>query len=107
MSKWSRKYINRLPDDAFLNISSGGQIDSTGRTKPRRLRHLPVRDAQGRVNARHLQNALARIPLTHISASAKAEARSKARKLLTASHILKEVDAELLKPYVARARRVA
>ena len=107
MARWTRKYKNRLPDSAFLAISPGGRKDETGRTKPRSLRHLPVKDIRGHVSVSHVKNALARIPLTHITAHQKAEARAKAKKMLARSHILREVEEELLKPYVAHARRRA
>ena len=59
---WSRAYINKLPDSAFLLIERGGYKDETGRTTPRSLRHLPVRDMQGRVSEAHAKNALSRAP---------------------------------------------
>jgi HK97 family phage prohead protease len=60
--------INDLPDSAFAYISAGGHKDSTGRTVPRDLRHLPIHDKA------HVQNALARLDQTDISESAKAAA---------------------------------
>jgi hypothetical protein len=59
--KWSRAYINQLPDSAFLHVESGGTFDGK-RTHPLTLRHFPYKDVKGRVNKEHLANALARIP---------------------------------------------
>ena len=81
--KWTRAYKDRLPDSAFLVISPGGHKDRSGRTVPRTLRHLPVRDLRGNVSVSHVRNALARIAHTDISAAQKKFARAKAEKLLT------------------------
>jgi competence protein ComEA len=51
--KWSRKYINSLPDSAFASI----EVRSDGK----RARHLPHHDHTGKVDLPHLWNALARI----------------------------------------------
>jgi hypothetical protein len=53
-AKWTRKYIQRLPDSAFA------LIETSARGKP--LRHLPHHDAQGTLDVPHLCNALARLP---------------------------------------------
>ena len=58
---WSTAYINDLPDSAFLYIEPGGEKDENGRTVPRSLRHLPVRDAEGNVDLPHVRNALSRL----------------------------------------------
>lgn len=47
---------NDLPDSDFAYIEPGGEKDSSGKTKPRSLRHFPVQDAA------HVRNALARAP---------------------------------------------
>ena len=77
LAKWTKKYVNGLPDSAFAYISPGGKKDSEGKTVPRSLRHLPFKDANGKVDPAHVRNALARLPITDIPASAKASARSK------------------------------
>jgi len=59
-AKWTRAYINDLPDSAFAVIEPGGKKDETGRTVPRSLRHLPYKDASGKVDIPHLRNAWAR-----------------------------------------------
>ncbi len=51
--KWSRKYINSLPDSAFASI----EIRSDGK----KVRHLPHHDNTDKVDLPHLWNALARI----------------------------------------------
>lgn len=60
LAKWSRAFINRLPDNAFALILPGGQKDSTGRTAPRSLRKLPHHGPGGAVDKPHLANALSR-----------------------------------------------
>jgi len=59
--KWSRKYINDLPDSAFLYIEPGGKKDDEGKTTPRRLRHLPYKDKDGKIDRAHLVNAIQRL----------------------------------------------
>lgn len=59
---WTRAYINKLPDSAFLYVETGGTKDEQGKTVPRGLRHFPVRDLQGRVSEAHARNAISRIP---------------------------------------------
>jgi len=51
--RWSRKYINSLPDSAFASIEyrSGGK----------KVRHLPHHDHTGKIDLPHLWNALARV----------------------------------------------
>ena len=85
---WTAAFINTLPDESFAHISPGGEKDADGKTTPRSLRHLPYKDASGKPDAAHTRNALARLPLTDIPASAKASAR---RKLLAAAKEL-EID---------------
>jgi phage I-like protein len=80
---WTTAYINDLPDSAFLLIEGGGSKDSDGKTMPRSLRHFPVRDAGGSVDVAHVRNALARIPQSNVSPAAKAEATTKAQRLLS------------------------
>ena len=65
--------VNDLPDSDFAYIETGGSKDSSGRTVPRSLRHLPIHDAA------HIRNALARLPQTGIPAEAKAAALKKIR----------------------------
>lgn len=80
---WSTAYVNNLPDSCFLYIESGGKKDAQGRTEPRSLRHLPFKDASGKVDLPHLRNAIARIPqMSGISDSTKASLQSKAREML-------------------------
>lgn len=64
---WSRAYINDLPDSAFLFVESGGEKDDAGKTKPRSLRHFPVRDADGKLDVAHLRDAIGRIPQSNVS----------------------------------------
>lgn len=52
-AKWSRAYINALPDEAFASVEE--RPDGT------RARHLPHHGADGRVDLPHLRNALSRL----------------------------------------------
>ena len=54
-AKWTRAYINSLPDSAFLFIEPGYK---KGMNK--NARHLPYKDKNGKVDIPHLRNALAR-----------------------------------------------
>lgn len=85
--KWTRKYINDLPDSAFLYIEPGGNKDADGKTVPRSLRHLPYKDMDGKVDLDHLRNAIARLgqPNTGegwLTESLRKELLDKAQKLL-------------------------
>jgi len=80
-AEWTRKYINDLPDSAFLYIEPGGEKDSEGKTKPRSLRHFPYKDKSGKVDLPHLRNALARIPQSNLSDSVKSKVTAKAKKI--------------------------
>ena len=72
-AKMTRKEINDLPDSDFAYIEPGGKKDSSGKTEPRGLRHLPINDAA------HVRNAFARLPQTDISDAAKKSALKKIR----------------------------
>jgi len=63
-AEWDTEYINSLPDSSFAYIESGDEKDEDGKTKPRSLRHLPFKNAQGNIDHDHLVNALARLPQT-------------------------------------------
>lgn len=84
-AKWSRSYINDLPDSAFLVIDSGGSKDGDGKTTPRSLRHFPVRDDSGKLDLPHLRNALSRIPQSKLPQNVKDKAKAKAQRLLEQS----------------------
>jgi hypothetical protein len=82
---WSTAFVNGLPDSAFLYVESGGSKDSSGKTTPRTLRHLPYKDSSGKIDLPHLRNAIARIPqMSGVSDSLKASLQARARKLLGA-----------------------
>ena len=51
--RWTRKYIDSLPDSAFAVVES--QPDGT------KVRHLPHHDRSGRVDLPHVRNALGRL----------------------------------------------
>jgi hypothetical protein len=76
-AEWDTEYINKLPDEAFAYIESGGEKDEQGKTTPRSLRHLPFKNAQGNLDHDHVVAALQRLDQTEISAEAKAEAKKK------------------------------
>jgi hypothetical protein len=76
-AEWDTEYINNLPDSSFAFIEEGGEKDEDGKTKPRSLRHLPFKDAEGNINKAHLNNALGRLPQTDLGDEAKAAAKKK------------------------------
>ena len=59
--KWSKAFMNELPDSSFAYIEPGGEKDEEGKTYPRYLRHFPVKDEEGNWDRAHLINALARL----------------------------------------------
>jgi len=63
-AQWSGSYVNDLPDSAFAWIQPGGKKDSENKTTPRSLRHLPYKDANGKLDPAHVRNALARLNQT-------------------------------------------
>ena len=72
---WSTKFVNDLPSSSFLYVEP--DCDNKG------CRHLPYKDASGKIDLPHLRNAIARIPqMKGISAEKKASLQAKARKLL-------------------------
>jgi hypothetical protein len=58
---WNTAFIDSLPDASFAWIADGGKKDSENKTTPRSLRHLPYKDANGKVDLPHVRNALARL----------------------------------------------
>ncbi len=72
---WTGAYVNDLPDSSFAIVEGGGDKDADGKTVPRSLRHLPYKDADGKVDLPHLRNALARLPQTDLSPALKDKAR--------------------------------
>ncbi len=67
---WTTEYVNGLPDAAFAYVEPGADKDKS-------KRHLPYKDKDGKVDAAHVRNALARLDQTDIPAEAKTEARQK------------------------------
>lgn len=58
---WTSKLINSFPDSSFAVVEKGGKKDAEGKIEPRNYRHLPYKDAEGKVDLPHLRNALARM----------------------------------------------
>lgn len=56
---WDIKYVNNLPDSSFAYIEAGGKKDDEGKTVPRNLRHMPIKNAEGKLDAAHVRAALA------------------------------------------------
>lgn len=56
-AKWTRAYINTLPNSSFAYVEPcyGKTTDN------KNARHLPYKDANGKVDEPHLRNALARV----------------------------------------------
>jgi len=82
LAKWTIAYINDLPDSAFAYISAGGKKDSSGKTVPRTLRHLPYKDKDGKIDLPHLKNAIARAKQAKIPAEAKTRVMTKLQRIL-------------------------
>jgi hypothetical protein len=59
-AEWTASYKNGLPDSSFLYVESG-EKDEEGKTTPRSKRHLPYKDADGKVDLPHLRNAISRL----------------------------------------------
>jgi hypothetical protein len=98
-AKWTAKYINSLPDSAFLYIEAGGEKDADGKTVPRSLRHFPVYDANGKLDLPHLKNALSRIPQSNLPDDVKAKIKAKAETLFASTKAAKvEKDPEPAPP---------
>jgi len=80
-AKWTRKFINDLPNGSFAVIEPNYL---NGKTDNKNARHLPFKNANGKVDLPHLRNALARMnqikPVTD-SISAE-ELQAKAKKVL-------------------------
>jgi len=77
MSDWSEAKENELPDSAFIVVLSGGQKDETGRTVPRSLRLLPYKNEDGKIDKRHLRNALSNVHRINAPAAVKRKALTK------------------------------
>jgi len=107
-SKWTSAYIDSLPDSCFLFIESGGEKESEGKTKPRSLRHLPYKDAEGHVDRAHLENHVQRAPQIklangeRISEAKASELQKKAQKLLSRQEDSKLDELEILQAKVVQ-----
>jgi hypothetical protein len=105
---WDTAMINGLPDDCFMYIEAGGAKDEEGKTKPRKLRHFPVKNASGKYDAAHVRNAIARIPQCNapgLTAAKKRQLQARARKILAQLNKEKEQDS-LVERLVARVKSV-
>lgn len=58
-SEWTNKYMNDLPDSSFCVIQNGGKKDESGKTVPRSLRKLPIKDSNGKLDKEHVIAAYA------------------------------------------------
>jgi HK97 family phage prohead protease len=77
---WTTAYVNDLPDSSFLYIAPGG-TKTDGKTDGAH-RYFPVKDADGKPDAAHIRNALARIPqASTIPASARVAAMAMAKRM--------------------------
>lgn len=89
---WTTKFENDLPDSSFAVIEKGGKkVD--GKTEPRTYRHLPYKDASGKVDVPHLRNALAR--MNQIVATSPEDSTERIRKV--AKEVLTRVAKKVLK----------
>jgi hypothetical protein len=91
-----------------MYIEAGGAKDEEGKTKPRKLRHFPVKNASGKYDAAHVRNAIARIPQSNapgLTAAKKRQLQARARKILAQLNKEKEQDS-LVERLVARVKSV-
>ena len=79
MGKWTRAYINDLPDSAFAFVEP-----EYGKTSDNKnMRHLPYKDKNGNIDPTHLINALARVnQIKPLGATSKEVAIKKAMSVL-------------------------
>lgn len=68
--------IDELPDASFALIEAGGEKDEGGKTTPRSLRHLPYRDAAGKVDDGLLRESMRHLPVSGLTAPQQAVAKS-------------------------------
>lgn len=91
-TEWSTAYMNSLPDSSFLYIESGGKKNSEGKTEPLSNRHLPYKDANGKLDLPHLRNAIARIPqMVGCTPAQKDALQARARGLLAGASKMSEL----------------
>lgn len=62
--KWSRAYLDQLPDTSFLYIEDGGILDESGKTYPRQIRHFPILDSDGSLDKDRLLAVNAEIDMS-------------------------------------------
>lgn len=101
-AKWTTKFINSLPNSSFAVIEPAYL---EGKTDNKNARHLPFKDASGKVDLPHLRNALARVnqikPVTDSITAEELQKKAlaklnKYRKMLkTASEELEAVQKEI------------
>ncbi len=58
---WTGQYMDTLPDASFLYIEPGGHRGADGLTVPRSLRHLPYKDAEGKVAMARVEAAISHL----------------------------------------------
>lgn len=78
---WPSSYVNALPDSAFAYIEPGGKKDEEGKTTPRSLRHFPIRNKEGKLDAAHVRNALARLSQSKFGDKARSKVIAAAKEL--------------------------
>jgi len=91
---WSTEYVNNLPDSSFLYVEPGGKKDGEGKTTPRSLRHLPVKDANGSPDAAHIRNAAARANQVKLKSGGTVSPALAKRLIAKARSMLKHVKKE-------------
>ena len=81
---WSSKYIDNLPDSAFLIVRKKDVEfkDERGRSHPLDTRSLPIRNHLGNLDCSHLRNAEARAnQVEGVTSSVRKAAKKKASRL--------------------------
>jgi len=76
LAKWTRKYINSLPNSSFAVVESCAD-------ERKDARHLPYKDENGKIDLSHLKNALARMnQIKSVCGGSDEALRAKARRVL-------------------------
>lgn len=103
-ARWSTAYKNSLPDSAFLYVDTScvHRRDRQGRSHPLNCRHFPYKDRAGRVDLKHVRNAIGRAPQSKLPLKVVREVQAEARRVL-ARHGGYEREPELQETYTMAA----
>lgn len=103
-ARWSTSYKNSLPDSAFFYVDQScvHSRDRQGRSHPLNCRHFPYKDRAGRVDLKHVRNAIGRAPQSKLPLKVVREVQAEARRIL-ARHGGYEREPEIQETYAMAA----